>query len=102
MQYGYCVVKPTPGAISSLYFTGIAPSAMATLSKAQKAFMPFGAFASRSFNLARFFMSYMDGPPNPWSYAMHLRQLMFQVLPNVEKRANYNCSMLVKIFDARR
>jgi hypothetical protein len=34
---------------------------------------------------------------------MHLRRQMFQVLPNGEKRANYNCSMPVKaIFDARR
>jgi hypothetical protein len=35
---------------------------MAALSKAQKAFMPSGAFASIVFSLARFFRSYMDTP----------------------------------------
>jgi len=41
-------------------------------------------------------MSYMAGPPSPWSYAMHLRRLMLPGVPNGEKRANYNCSMQVK------
>src|ERR1700737_3087147 len=95
MQYGNCVVKPTPSAIGPLHFRGIAPSAMAALSKAQKAFMPSGALASKSFSLARFFISYISD----------LRVLVRSAATNTldfcrtgENRANYSCSMLVKPF----
>src|SRR4051812_47901124 len=43
MQYGHCVVTATATAISSLYFTGIAPSVTASRSNAQKAFISSGA-----------------------------------------------------------
>src|SRR3989442_797228 len=59
MQYGHWVVRATATAISSLYFTGIAPSATAALSKAQKAFITWGARASIFFNLARFSFLYI-------------------------------------------
>src|SRR5580704_12549881 len=58
MQYGHCVVNATDNAINSLYFTGIAPAAIAALSNAQNAFMPSGALASIVFSFPRFFMSY--------------------------------------------
>src|SRR6266487_4165366 len=59
MQYGHCVVRATATAISSLYFTGIAPSATAALSKAQKAFITCGARLSIFFSLARFSLLYI-------------------------------------------
>src|SRR6266403_3231349 len=46
-------------AISSLYFTGITPSATAALSKAQKAFITSGARLSIFFSLARFSFLYI-------------------------------------------
>src|SRR6185503_14121473 len=49
----------TATAINSLYFTGIAPSATAILSKAQKAFITSGARLSIFFNLARFALLYI-------------------------------------------
>src|ERR1700716_790869 len=49
-------------AISSLYLTGTAPSAMAALSKSEKACMAAGAFAASVFSFAMFFMSYIKGP----------------------------------------
>jgi hypothetical protein len=58
-EYGHCVLNATAMAISSLYFTGMAPAAMAALSKAINAFIPSGAWASSDFIFARFFMSYM-------------------------------------------
>ena len=63
MQYGHCVVNATASASNSLYFTGIAPAAIAALSKAQNAFIPSGALASINLSLPRFFMSYMFIPP---------------------------------------
>src|SRR5882762_10383138 len=59
MQYGHCVVRATATAISSLYFTGIAPAATAALSKAQKAFITSGARPSIFFSFARFALSYI-------------------------------------------
>src|SRR5439155_11709026 len=59
MQYGHCVVRATATAISSLYFTGIAPSATAALSNAQKAFITSGARASIFFSLVRFCLVYV-------------------------------------------
>src|SRR5579862_6865169 len=59
-QYGHCVVSATPRAMSSLYFTGIAPGAIAALSKAQTAFIPSGAPASRCFRCASLDMSCID------------------------------------------
>src|SRR6266498_5861112 len=47
-------------AISSLNFTGIAPSATAALSNDQKAFIAFGASASIFFSLARFSLLYIN------------------------------------------
>src|SRR5580698_6858951 len=44
--------------MSSLYLTGIAPSAMAALSKAQKACIAAGAFASRVLSFFRLLMLY--------------------------------------------
>ena len=46
-------MKATASAISSLYFSGIAPAAIAALSKAQKALIASGAFASRVFSLPK-------------------------------------------------
>src|ERR1700676_5774998 len=93
MQYGHCVVKATPSAISSLYFTGIAPSAIAALSKAQNAFIPSGALASRSFSLARFFLSYISGPPSPYAFC---RENVLDFYRTGDKRADYNCRTLGK------
>src|SRR6185369_3713249 len=59
MQYGHCVVSATATAMSSLYFTGIAPAATAALSKAQKAFITSGARLSIFFSLARFSLLYI-------------------------------------------
>src|SRR6218665_3212093 len=59
MQYGHCVVMATATAINSLYFTGMAPSETAALSKAQKAFMTSGARVSIFFRLVRFLLLYM-------------------------------------------
>ena len=58
MQYGHCVVNATASAISSLYLAGIAPSAMAALSKAQKACIATGALASRVFSFPKLLMLY--------------------------------------------
>src|SRR5881392_3751600 len=60
MQYGHCVVRATATAISSLYFTGIAPSPTAALSNAQKAFITSGARLSIFFSLPRLVLLYMD------------------------------------------
>src|SRR6185436_18163959 len=59
MQYGHCVVRATATAISSLNFTGIAPSATAAWSKAQKAFITSGARLFMFFSLVRFSLWYM-------------------------------------------
>src|SRR6186713_1113599 len=59
MQYGHCVVSATATAISSLYFTGMAPSATAALSKAQKASITCGARPFIVFSLARLSLVYM-------------------------------------------
>src|SRR6266705_4010074 len=59
MQYGHCVVSATPTAISSLYFTGIAPAATAALSNAQKAFIKSGASWFIFSILVRFSFLYM-------------------------------------------
>src|ERR1044071_9291756 len=66
MQYGHCVVSATATAINSLYFTGIAPSATAALSKAQKAFITCGARLSIFLSLARCCLLYIFGFPG-WS-----------------------------------
>src|SRR5512140_3357690 len=60
MQYGHCVVSATATAISSLYFIGIAPSATAALSKAQKAFITSGARLFIFFSLVRFSWLYIN------------------------------------------
>src|ERR1051326_1394222 len=69
MQYGHCVVKATATAISSLYFTGIAPSATAALSNAQNAFITSGASVSIFFNFLRFSLLYIcvGVPGSPFS-----------------------------------
>src|SRR5262245_27783329 len=54
MQYGHWVVRATAIAISSLYLTGIAPSATDNLSKAQNAFITSGARALSCLILVRF------------------------------------------------
>src|SRR4051794_2276680 len=59
MQYGHWVVSATAIAISSLYFTGMAPAATAALSKAQKAFINSGARLSIFLSLARFSFLYI-------------------------------------------
>src|SRR5512133_1312625 len=74
MQYGHWVVSATAMAMSSLYFTGITPSATAALSKAQKAFITAGAKVSIRFSFARFSLLYM------W--------VMFDVMSPVEAGAS--------------
>src|SRR5215831_476873 len=54
MQYGHCVVRATAIAMSSLYFTGMAPSATDSLSNVQNAFITSGAKAFNLVILARF------------------------------------------------
>ena len=56
MQYGHCVVSATATAMSSLYFLGIAPSASAALSNAQKAFAEPGASAFRDGSFPKLFI----------------------------------------------
>src|SRR5262245_50534449 len=58
MQYGHWVVSATATAISSLYFTGMAPSATDNLSNAQKAFITSGASSFTFLSLARFSLLY--------------------------------------------
>src|ERR1043166_3155032 len=59
MQYGHCVVVATATAISSLYFTGIAPSATDSLSNAQNAFITSGASSFIFLIFVRFSLLYM-------------------------------------------
>ncbi len=59
MQYGHCVVNATDNAINSLYFAGIAPSAIAALSNAQNAFIASGACSSIVFRFASLLMLYI-------------------------------------------
>src|SRR5436190_23087340 len=59
MQYGHWVVSATATAINSLYLTGIAPSATANLSNAQKAFITSGASSFIFLILVRFSLLYI-------------------------------------------
>src|SRR5262249_10661274 len=68
MQYGHCVVSATATAISSLYFSGIAPSLNAASSNAMKPLNPSGASSPSFLNFVRFFMSYMAGSLIEWPF----------------------------------
>src|SRR4051812_24629605 len=94
MQYGHCVVKATPSAISSLNFFGIAPSLSAAASKAAKAAIASGASSLSDFIFFRFAMSYMVVP----SIGMQVANQPADILGRVQLTANlgqYSCPRCV-------
>src|SRR3954453_22517418 len=72
MQYGHWVVSATARAISSLYFTGMAPAATAALSKAQKAFITSGARVFITLMLARFSLLYIVRWLGCWEFRIRV------------------------------
>src|SRR5678816_104926 len=75
IQYGHCVVRATATAISSLYFTGMAPSATASLSNSQKAFITSGARLFMSCTFFRLSLLYI---------IMVVRCLRFRLVPDCD------------------